>query len=85
MIVALPGLFSYLFLFIIYSFCYFYSHFRCLICVFIDELIQFGSFGRMRTVSFGIEDLVAFMNVSVNSFTISFKYSLKYAVPVYFC
>ena len=25
-----------------------YSRFRCLICLFIHDLIQFGSFGRMR-------------------------------------
>ena len=54
-----------------------YSRFHCLICLFIDELIQFGSFGRMRTVLFGIEDLATFMIVSVNLFTISFKSSVN--------
>ena len=54
-----------------------YSRFRCLICLFIDELIHFGPFGRMRTVLFGMEDLSAFMIVSVNSFTISFKSFFK--------
>ena len=54
-----------------------YNRFRCLICLFIDELIQFGSFGRMRTVLFEIEDLAAFVIVSVNSFAISFRSSLN--------
>ena len=31
----------------------------------------------MRTVLFGMEDLAAFIIVSINSFTISFKSSIK--------
>ena len=47
------------------------------LCLFIDGLISFGSFRRMRTVLFGIEDVAALMIASVVLFAISLKSPFK--------